>query len=102
MQLNRNHTTPGQFWTIAHELAHQFLGHIGQDRPLNIPDRPRPHHVQMELEAESVDYLVCPRNGVESKSQTYLANYGAKSTTVDSLDLNQVIRAAARSRPCLV
>lgn len=96
MQLNRNHTTPVQFVTITHELAHLFLGHLGQDKPLNIPDRSRPHHEQMELEAESVAYLVCARNGVESKSKTYLANYVAKNMTVESLDLYQVMRAAGQ------
>ena len=32
MQLNRNHSTPVQFVTIAHELAHLFLGHLGPDK----------------------------------------------------------------------
>ena len=50
----------------------------------------------MELEAESVAYLVCARNGVESKSQTYLAHYVAHNTTVESLDLYQVMRAAGQ------
>ena len=43
---------------------------FGENKKLNIPERPRPAHAQEELEAESVAYLVCARNGVESKSQT--------------------------------
>ncbi|WP_038171287.1 ImmA/IrrE family metallo-endopeptidase [Verrucomicrobium sp. BvORR106] len=96
MQLNRNHNAPVQFVTIAHELAHLFLGHLGPDRKLNIPERPRPDHAKEELEAESVAYLVCGRNGVESKSQAYLTHFVEANTTVDSLDLYQVMRAAGQ------
>ena len=96
MQLNRNHTAASQFVTIAHELAHLFLGHLGPDKPLNIPERPRPNYTQRELEAESVAYLVCARNGVKSKSQTYLTRFVANNTTIAALDLYQVMRAAGQ------
>ena len=96
MQLNRNHAAPVQFVTIAHELAHLFLGHLGPDKALNIPDRPRPEHAQRELEAESVAYLVCARNGVESKSQTYLTDYVKQNTSIGALDLYQVMRATGQ------
>jgi hypothetical protein len=96
MQLNRNHLPPVQFVTIAHELTHLFLGHLGPDRKLNIPERPSPEHSQSELEAESVAYLVCARNGVESKSETYLANFVDKNTTIKALDLYQVMRATGQ------
>ena len=96
MQVNRNHAAPVQFVTIAHELAHLFLGHLGSDKKLNIPERPRPNHAQEELEAESVAYLVSGRNGVESKSQTYLTNFVKTNTTIEKLDLYQVMRAAGQ------
>lgn len=96
MQVNRNHSAPVQFVTIAHELAHLFLGHLGPNKTLNIPERPRPDHVQEELEAESVAFLVCARNGVESKSQTYLSEYVEKNATVDRIDLYQIMRAAGQ------
>lgn len=96
MQVNRNHTAPVQFVTIAHELAHLFLGHLGPDKKLNIPERPRPKHAQEELEAESVAYLLCARNGVKSKSQTYLTNFVEANTTIETLDLYQVMRATGQ------
>lgn len=52
--------------------------------------------MQEELEAESVAYLVCARNGVESKSQTYLTKFVEKNTTVEKLDIYQVMRAAGQ------
>jgi uncharacterized membrane protein len=46
------------------------------------------------LEAESVAYIICERSGVKSKSQTYLSNFVTANTTVDDLDVYQVMRAA--------
>lgn len=96
MFLNGNHQAPVQFVTIAHELAHLYLGHLGQDVKLHIPDRQGLSHQQIELEAESVAYLVCARNGVGSASETYLTNYVKESTTVADLDVYQVMRAAGQ------
>ena len=99
--VNRNHAAPVQFCTLAHELGHLFLGHLGPDPKLNVPERHLPsdekqRHAQKELEAESVAFMVCKRNGVTSKSETYLKNYVDKNTTVDSVDLYHVMRAAGQ------
>jgi hypothetical protein len=96
MLLNRNHQAPVQFVTIAHELAHLFLGHLGQDAKLHIPDRKDLSHEQVELEAESVAYLVSARNGVTSASETYLMNYVKENTTITDVDVYQVMRAAGQ------
>lgn len=96
MDINRNHSTAIKFTTLAHELGHLFLGHLGPDRKLNVPERPKMTHAQAELEAESVAYLVCARNGVTSKSETYLKDYVQANTTVDHVDLYQVMRAAGQ------
>jgi hypothetical protein len=53
-------------------------------------------HPQRELEAESVAYLVCARNGVRSKSETYLTHYVETTTTIDDTDVYQVMRAAGQ------
>jgi hypothetical protein len=53
-------------------------------------------HAHQELEAESVTYVVCARNGVTSKSETYLRSYVTQHTTVDAIDLYQVIHAAGQ------
>jgi IrrE N-terminal-like domain len=94
--LNHNHNPPVQFATIAHELAHLFLGHLGPDKALSIPERASMNQGQRELEAESVAYLVCARNGVKSRSETYLAGYVTARTTVEAIDVYQVMRAAGQ------
>jgi hypothetical protein len=96
MHINRNHTPVVQFATLAHELGHLFLGHLGPDKKLNVPQRPVMDHAQQELEAESVAFIVCARNGVTSKSETYLTNYVTNNTTIDHIDLYQVMRAAGQ------
>lgn len=94
LELNKNHPAPVQFATLAHELGHLFLGHIGSDRKLNIPARQPLSKKQRELEAESVSYIVCKRNGVESKSKTYLSDVVDIDIGIDDLDIYQIMRAA--------
>ena len=96
MRMNRNHTVPIQFATLTHELGHLYLGHLGPNRKLNIPERASLTYAQVELEAESVAYLVCARNGVSSKSETYLTNFVTKNTTIENIDFYQVMRAAGQ------
>jgi hypothetical protein len=94
--INKNHPAAVQFVTLAHELAHLFLGHLGADNALGVKDRSDLAHRQEELEAESVAFIVCERNGVESRSRTYLANFVDQNTTVGNLDIYQVMHAAGQ------
>lgn len=96
MAVNKNHNPNVQFSTLAHELAHLFLGHLGRDVCLRIPDRSGLKHEQCELEAESTAFLVCARNGVECKSQSYLSGYVKQDTSTQQLDFYQIMRAAGQ------
>jgi hypothetical protein len=96
IRINRNHAPATQFVTIAHESGHRFLGHLGADPFLKIPERSQVDYGQKELEAESVAYLVSARNGVSSESEKYLATYVEQHTTIENLDVYQVIRAAGQ------
>lgn len=96
MAVNRNHSAAVKFSTLAHELAHLFLGHLGKDARLNIPDRRGRTHDQVEIEAESVAYLICKRNGCDCNSEAYIDSYLKTHTTVDDLDIYQIMRAASQ------
>lgn len=96
LKINKSHSAAVQFSTLAHELAHLCMGHLGSDRYLSIPERSVPWHEQREIEAESVAYLVCKRSGVSPNSQTYLADFVQANDLVDKLDLYQVMRAAGQ------
>lgn len=96
IDINLNHEPATKFVTITHELAHLFLGHLGPDKLMRVPARPQLPLKQRELEAESVAYLVCARNGVKSKSEAYLKNYVDNNTTIDNLDIYNIMRAAGQ------
>ncbi len=88
---NGNHPPATRFVTLAHELAHLFLGHLGADRGRNVPDRHDRDHAMREVEAETAAYLVARRNGVKPRSETYLQDYKG---SFRALDIFAVMRAA--------
>lgn len=96
ISVNKNHIPPAQFATLAHELGHLFLGHLGPDKKHRVNERPALGHEQEELEAESVSYLVCKRNQVSSSSEAYLAHFVNDNTTIGNLDVHSVMRAAGQ------
>jgi hypothetical protein len=96
LKLNKNHAASVQLVTIAHELAHLFLGHLGPDKYLRIPERRAPEHDQREIEAESIAFLVAARNGVGSKSEAYLADLVKEHQELPRLDTYQIARASGQ------
>ena len=88
---NGNHPPPTRFVTVAHELAHLYLGHLGADRGRRVPDRRHTHLALREVEAECTAYLVAKRNGVRPRSESYLAKYQG---AFEHLDLYAITRAA--------
>lgn len=89
--VNKNHPLPTQLVTIAHELAHLYLGHLGEDEARGIRDRTDRTHSEQEVEAEITAYLVAKRNGLSPRSETYLNMYQG---AFGNLDLYGVMRAA--------
>ena len=89
--LNRNHSAPTRFVTVAHELAHLFLGHLGPDKGRGVEDRSFINDSLQEAEAEMTAYLVAKRNGLKPRSESYLANYQEE---LSNLSLFGITRAA--------
>jgi hypothetical protein len=96
IRVNSKHDPNVQFVTLTHELAHLYLGHLGADKYLKIGDRSSLTHEQVELEAESVAYLVCKRSDVESMSEAYLSNYVKANTTTGNIDFYMIMKAAGQ------
>jgi hypothetical protein len=92
--LNRNHNAAMSFVTLAHELGHLFLGHLGDDKKLGVQDRSTVIHRLREIEAESVAYIVCHRNGVMPRSAKYLNHFVQNGESTEGLDLYAITRAA--------
>jgi hypothetical protein len=96
VRLNKRHDANVQFATLTHELAHLFLGHMKEDKFLKIPDRGKIAHDTKELEAESVCYIVCNRNGVKPNSESYLSDYVKEGVNIGVMDMYALFKAAGQ------
>lgn len=96
IRVNSKHDANVQFATLTHELAHLYLGHLGNDKYLKIVERDNLSDKTEELEAESVCYIVCNRNGIKPNSDAYLSGFIAQNTTVDDMDLYAILKAAGQ------
>lgn len=94
ININKNHTLPTQFTTLAHELGHIFLGHLGVDKKLKIKDRTHKSDDSKEIEAESVAHLVCNRAGIEPQSNKYLSSFVQNEQEIKDLDIYAILVAA--------
>ena len=83
-----------RYATVVHELAHLYCGHLGTINPKWWPDRRGMGNSVCELEAESVSYLVCKRAGIDTPSETYLADYFKRNPTVEEISLDRVMASA--------
>ena len=72
-------------------MGHALLGHLGADRGRKVPDRRGRDHAFIEVEAESVAYLVARRNGLHPRSEKYL---DAFQGAFKDVDWHAVMRAA--------
>ena len=97
LNYNKNHPPAVQFATLAHELGHLFLGHLGPDKKLRVSDRSSGlPHASEEIEAESVAYLVCARNNVSPNSDSYLSNHLKDDKPLEHIDIYHIMSAAGR------
>ncbi len=83
-----------QYATVVHELAHLYCGHLGTPNPQWWPDRRGLDKSVVELEAESVAYLVCARAGISTPSAEYLSGYVSREPMTPSISLDCVMKAA--------
>jgi hypothetical protein len=75
---------------LCHEIGHILLGHLGTDTDHWWSCRIGLTHDAIEVEAESVSYIVAARLGIETSSDAYLATHakdGRIPEGVSCLDL---------------
>ena len=90
--LNKEYTLEDKYSSLTHELAHIFCGHVGVDEDAWWDSRVSAPHNEMEIEAESVAYLVCRRQGLEANSDKYLADYRTNEVKeIPPVSLNTIL-----------
>ena len=95
MFVNMNGQRPeAQYATIAHELAHLYCGHLGTPDIKLWPDRQRINHETEEFEAESVSFMVCQRQGIQTTSPEYLSQFVIDHTDIPAISMESVMKAA--------
>ena len=93
--VNANGQSPGaQYATIAHELAHLYCGHLGTPDIKHWPDRQRLNHVTEEFEAESVSFMVCQRQEIQTTSPEYLSQFVQDHADMPTISMESVMKAA--------
>ncbi|MFH1081687.1 MAG: ImmA/IrrE family metallo-endopeptidase [Pseudomonadota bacterium] len=81
---------------LCHEIGHILLGHLGTDEDHWWPCRIGLTHDAIEVEAESVSYMVAARLGLETSSDAYLAGYAKDGKIPEGVSLDLIAKVAGR------
>lgn len=73
--VNKTYNLETKYSTLVHELAHVYAGHQGTFCENWWKPRLGLSKEVKEIEAESIAYLVCGRNGLKTSSEAYLSHY---------------------------
>ena len=94
--MNQESTVEDKYSLLVHELGHIFCGHLGVDPKAWWRKRRNLEKTEREIEAESVSFLVCRRQGLVSSSEKYLSSYRTEGDQeVPPLSLNAVFNATS-------
>lgn len=69
--INEEYNINDAYSSLSLELAHIYLGHLGNDKDEWWPDRRSLNKNQMEFEAEAVSYLVSGRAGIKTRTEDF-------------------------------
>lgn len=93
--INSQYRINEKFSTLVHELAHIYCGHLGSIKENWWESRKEILSKEArEIEAESVSYLVCVRNGLETTSPEYLSGYIKEDKELPEISLETILTVA--------
>jgi hypothetical protein len=95
MLLNSRHTRTQQYATLVHELAHLFLGHLGESSKGWWKSRQGKDKATVEFEAEIAAHLVCERLGIKTGSDKYLSLY-SDGSKMPPYSLGETLKVASK------
>jgi hypothetical protein len=87
---------PSRMGVLCHELAHIYLGHLGSDKDHWWPSRKELSHRTVEIEAESVAFLVTARKGLTGASARYVSGHLGDDPIPQSVSLDLVGKVSGR------
>jgi hypothetical protein len=89
-------TNAQSYAVLCHEIGHILLGHLGTDEDHWWPCRIGLTRDAIEVEAESVSYMVAARLGLETSSDAYLAGYTKDGKIPEGVSLDLIAKVAGR------
>lgn len=94
ISINSTMNLEEKFSTIIHELAHIYCGHLGINDLSWWNNRNFLKNDVMEIEAETIAYLVCGRFNLVTSSDYYLSEYIKKHTDINGISLDTILVVA--------
>lgn len=92
--INERYSTEQRYSVLCHEIAHILLGHLGGDEDGWWPTRMNLSHRSVEIEAESVAFMVCARAGLVSTAESYLARHNPEPSQLAKISVDSMVRVA--------
>lgn len=92
--INSSYSVNEKYSTLIHELAHIFCGHLGLNKTSWWESRTGLKVQSVEVEAESVSFLVCKRNRLKTTSEAYLSNYIKDHKEIPPISFDTILTVA--------
>jgi hypothetical protein len=87
---------PSRFGVLCHELAHVLLGHLGTDEDFWWPSRVGLPRRAIEVEAETVAYIVTNRMKLSGTSAAYLSGLLTDGAVPPEISLDLITKTAVK------
>lgn len=91
--INMGQNTHG---VLCHEIAHILLGHLGNDHDLLWPSRLELSHSTVEIEAESVAYIVTQHLQLEGSSHSYISRHLGQGELPESVSIDNIAKVSGK------
>ncbi len=93
--IDKTLTLEARYAALIHELGHIFCSHLGIDKHAWWPERGDLDVRGEKIEADSVAYLVCQRNGLRSDSEHFLLQASETHQEIPPFSMNAVTQAVS-------
>ena len=89
--INNSYSENEKYSTLIHEIAHILSGHLGINETSWWKSRKLLSHEATEIEAESISFLVCKRMGLQTSSESYLADYIKNNKEIPPVSFDTIL-----------